>query len=209
MAVISRKEITVPNIMTLLRIIMAVMAAFLIRVPGRAGLAAWMLIFASILDYFDGWYARKFHQKTRLGAHLDPFADKVLVTVVFLIIATTIKTTWFYFFVGVILLREILVTVYRIVVRRNAGVFVPASWLGKIKTTVQCLVGDGMLFYLFIFPAKIPEKYWVIFVLMLLTAAITVDSGLGYVLPKCSDGKNRSIIERILQWLPGSRAREA
>jgi CDP-diacylglycerol--glycerol-3-phosphate 3-phosphatidyltransferase len=209
MAVISRKEITVPNIMTLLRIIMAVMAAFLIRVPGRAGLAAWMLIFASILDYFDGWYARKFHQKTRLGAHLDPFADKVLVTVVFLIIATTIKTTWFYFFVGVILLREILVTVYRIVVRRNAGVFVPASWLGKIKTTVQCLVGDGMLFYLFIFPAKIPEKYWVIFVLMLLTAAITVDSGLGYVLPKCSDGKNRSVIERILQWLPGSRAREA
>ena len=209
MAVISRKEITVPNIMTLLRIIMAVMAAFLIRVPGRAGLAAWMLIFASILDYFDGWYARKFHQKTRLGAHLDPFADKVLITVVFLIIATTIKTTWFYFFVGVILLREILVTVYRIVVRRNAGVFVPASWLGKIKTTVQCLVGDGMLFYLFIFPAKIPEKYWVIFVLMLLAAVITVDSGLGYVLPKCSDGKNRSIIERILLWLPGSRAREA
>ena len=195
--------------MTLLRIIMAVVAAFLIRDPARSGVAAGMLIFASILDYFDGWYARKFHQKTRLGAHLDPFADKVLITVVFLIIAAAIKTPWFYFFVVVILLREILVTVYRMVVRRKAGVFVPASWLGKIKTTVQCLVGDGMLFYLFIYPAKIPEKYWVVFILMLLTAAITVDSGLRYVLPKCSDGKKRSVIERILQWLPGRRAREA
>ncbi|MBU8923203.1 MAG: CDP-alcohol phosphatidyltransferase family protein, partial [Bacteroidales bacterium] len=130
MAGISRKEITVPNIMTLLRIIMAVVAAVLIRDPERRGLAAVMLIFASILDYFDGWYARRFQQKTRLGAHLDPFADKVLITVVFLIIASAIKTPWFYFFVGVILLREVLVTMYRIVVRRKAGVFVPASWLG-------------------------------------------------------------------------------
>ncbi len=195
--------------MTLLRIIMAVAAAFLIRDPGRSGVAAIMLIFASILDYFDGWYARRFHQKTRLGAHLDPFADKVLITVVFLIIASALKTPWFYLFVGVILLRELLVTVYRMVVRRKAGVFVPASWLGKVKTTVQCLVGDGLLFYLFIYPAKIPEKYWLVFVLMLLTVTITVDSGLCYVLPKCSDGKKRSVIERILQWLPGRRTREA
>ncbi|MBU8922755.1 MAG: hypothetical protein KOO63_13130, partial [Bacteroidales bacterium] len=110
--------------------------------------------------------------------------------------------------VGVILLREVLVTMYRIVVRRKAGVFVPASWLGKVKTTVQCLVGDGMLFYLFIYPARIPEKYWVVFALMLVTVTITVDSGLCYVLPKCRDGKKRSVIERILQWLPGKRARE-
>ena len=140
--------------MTLLRIIMSVVAAFLIRDPERGGLAAGMLIFASILDYFDGWYARKFHQKTRLGAHLDPFADKVLIAVVFLIIASAINTPWFYFFVGVILLRELLVTVFRMVVRRKAGLFVPASWLGKVKTTVPCLVGDGMLFYLYIYPAK-------------------------------------------------------
>ncbi|HSG26854.1 MAG TPA: CDP-diacylglycerol--glycerol-3-phosphate 3-phosphatidyltransferase [Candidatus Krumholzibacterium sp.] len=206
---VSRRDLTVPNALTLLRIVMAVAAAFIIRHPESRSVAAVMLIVASVLDYFDGWYARKFHQKTKLGAHLDPFADKVLIAVVFIIIARTFRWGWFDFFVTVILARELLITIYRMIVRMRSGSFVPASMLGKVKTTVQCVVGDSILFFLFIYPARIPERNWIIFTLMAATMFITVDSGSRYILPRCSDGKKRSLLERFLQWAFGTRAREA
>lgn len=208
MAIISRKEITVPNILTLLRMLMALAAAALILGGGNTALAAGMLIIASVLDYFDGWYARKFHQKTKLGAHLDPFADKVLISVIFLILAGLFRWPWFSFFVAVILAREILITLYRMIMRRKTGALLPASRLGKIKTTIQCLAGDSMVFFIFIYPARVPERNWIIFSVMAVTMFITVDSGLRYLLPKCSDGKKRSVLERIVQWIFAAGVRE-
>lgn len=193
------KDITVPNVLTMMRILMAVAAIFLLRHDQYQALAAWMLIIASMLDYFDGWYARKFKQVTKLGAHLDPFADKVLMSVIFISLSIVFSWSWFYFFVSVILLREIAITVYRIIVRKRFGDYMPASKLGKIKTILQSIAGDLMLFYIFIFPGKVPERNWIIFTVMAVIMFITVDSGLRYILPECRDGKKRSILERIFQ----------
>ena len=49
----------------------------------------------------------------------------------------------------------------------------------------------------------------VIFIAMLVTTFITVDSGLRYILPSCRDGKKRSVMERLIQHLFGVGAREA
>lgn len=208
MRLISRGDLTVPNTMTVIRILMAAGAAHLFMTGGSGVIATILCIIASILDYFDGWYARKFRQFTKLGAHLDPFADKVLIAVIFISLSLTLRWTWFSLFIIAMLIREVVITVYRFAVRRKSGVFVPASRLGKVKTTVQCLVGNSILFYIYIYPGRPPQEGWLIFTVMMVTLFITVDSGLRYILPSCSDGKKRSVIERLFQWIFGIRARE-
>ncbi len=187
---------------------MALAAGILFILHWGEEAASLMCIFASILDYFDGWYARKFKQSTKLGAHLDPFADKVLIAIIFLSLSFILHWLWFVIFVGMILLREALITIYRIEKRRISGVFTPASKMGKIKTAVQCIVGSSLLFYIYIYPGKIPTNMWFVFFIMTVTLFITVDSGLRYLLPSCSDGKKRSAFERLCQWIFGSRAKE-
>lgn len=199
---------TVPNILTCFRIIMALAAAVAFALYDARAAATFLCIIASMLDYFDGWYARRFHRSTSLGAHLDPFADKVLISVVFLCLAFTFRWPWFTFFVAIILLREALITIYRVVVRRRSGVLTPASSLGRVKTALQCLVGGFLMFFVFVYPARIPSHSWLIFSLMMLTLFVTVDSGMMYLLPCCSDGKKRSVLERLSQRILGVRARE-
>jgi CDP-diacylglycerol--glycerol-3-phosphate 3-phosphatidyltransferase len=208
MITISRKDLSVPNIMTCLRMLMAIAAGILFQRGQHVSFAAMLCIAASVLDYFDGWYARRYRQSTKLGAHLDPFADKVLIAVVFIALCFAVRWPWFSFLVAMILLREASITVYRMVILRRSGRFVPASRLGKIKTTVQCIVGDTLLFYVFIYPQSVPESATAIFPALLATFFITVDSGLRYVLPSCSDGKKRSALERLYQLIFSVRARE-
>ena len=190
------------------RIILAVIAALFFLYGHQTVVAAWMCIAASILDYFDGWYARKFRQKTRLGMHLDPFADKVLMAVVFITIASVMRYSWFSFLVALILAREIAVTWYRRARRKRSGRLTPASTMGRIKTFIQCVVGDGMLFYIFVYPREVPERNIFLFIIMIVTVAVTLDSGMRYLLPRCSDGKKRSLLERLGRWIFAIRARE-
>jgi CDP-diacylglycerol--glycerol-3-phosphate 3-phosphatidyltransferase len=204
----SRSDITVPNALTCFRVVLASLAAVLFILERSTAFAAWICITASLLDYFDGWYARRYHQKTRLGAHLDPFADKVLIGVMFITAAAIMRSVWFYFFVVMIIIREVAITVYRFVKRRRSGLFTPASGLGRIKTFVQCIVGDGLLFYIFIHPRKVPEQNMFLFIIMIVTLSVTIDSGMRYVLPRCHDGKKRSILERLAHWIFAIRARE-
>lgn len=197
---IERRDLTVPNILTVLRMLMALAAAvLLISVNGHRTLAATLLLCAMLLDYFDGWYARRFHQTTSLGAHLDPFADKVMIAVIFITLMLEFRSPWFSLFVGVILARELIITIFRWRVHEKSGTLVPASLLGKVKTVVQCIVGGALIFYIYIYPGTVPESRQLIFAAMLLTTVVTVDSGLRYVLPRCSDGKKRSVVERIIQ----------
>jgi len=210
MSRIKRSDMTVPNVLTVLRMALALGAAYLLIFAGAyRSTAAIMLLAAMLLDYFDGWYARRFQQTTRLGAHLDPFADKVMIAVIFITLALQFRSFWFTFFVFVILAREIVITVYRWRVHEKSGALIPASRLGKLKTVVQCVVGGGTIFYIYLYPGKMPGNHPVIFLAMLLTAIITVDSGLRYVLPRCSDGKKRSVTERVIQHIFGVGAREA
>lgn len=205
---IRRKDVTVPNFLTVMRILMAIFAIFMIGTAEYSRIAAMMLIAASFLDFFDGWYARKFKQVTKLGTHLDPFADKVLMAVIFISLSRAFNWGWFYYFVAVIMLREIIITFYRMRVRRRSGEYIPANRLGKIKTIIQSIVGDTLIFYIFIYPKSIPGNNWLIFSIMTMVVFITIDSGLRYILPRCSDGKKRSVLERISKWVFGVLARE-
>ena len=74
-----------PNSLTLFRIFLVpfLVVVLLTKFSGReyAGLAIFLV--ASITDFFDGFIARRRHQLTRLGALLDPIADKLLMSAAF------------------------------------------------------------------------------------------------------------------------------
>lgn len=78
-----------PLFLTLFRIFLTLPVCLLIhRGEGFLNLiAALLFILASITDYFDGYYARKFNAISIIGQYLDPVADKILVTSVMVILA--------------------------------------------------------------------------------------------------------------------------
>lgn len=72
----------VPNLISLLRLAAVPVVVWLI-LNDRMAAALWVFVAAGISDAIDGWLARIWRQRTRLGAYLDPLADKVLLVCVF------------------------------------------------------------------------------------------------------------------------------
>jgi cardiolipin synthase len=76
----------IPNAITVVRIILVpVMLCFLVE--GRELLALLVFLTAAISDGLDGLIAKVLHQQTRLGAFLDPIADKFLLSTAFIVLA--------------------------------------------------------------------------------------------------------------------------
>ncbi|MEO1745591.1 MAG: CDP-diacylglycerol--glycerol-3-phosphate 3-phosphatidyltransferase, partial [Pseudomonadota bacterium] len=99
---------------------------------------------ASITDFFDGYLARKWNETSNIGRMLDPIADKLLVSVVLLLLAAEGTVAgWSLWAAVIILCREILVSGLREYLA-SLKVSVPVSQLAKWKTTAQ-LVAIGFL----------------------------------------------------------------
>jgi cardiolipin synthase len=77
---------TVPNLITILRIILVPIFIIYI-IDNRTSASLVIFIIASISDALDGFIARVFHQKSNLGAHLDPLADKILLMTAYITLA--------------------------------------------------------------------------------------------------------------------------
>src|ERR1700745_729970 len=74
--------LNLPNFISLVRLLLVPLQIWLIYV-GRYGFAFWILVAAGISDALDGFIAKRFDRRTRLGALLDPVADKVLLVSVY------------------------------------------------------------------------------------------------------------------------------
>src|ERR1700738_2469101 len=75
--------VTIPNILTILRFFM--IPVFLVAsFEGAFGVAFGIFIAAAVTDILDGVIARRFNQRSRIGAILDPTADKILIVCGFL-----------------------------------------------------------------------------------------------------------------------------
>jgi CDP-diacylglycerol--glycerol-3-phosphate 3-phosphatidyltransferase len=140
---------TLPNILTLSRVILAPVIALLPFIEGWApkAMAFAVFIVAAITDIFDGVLARRWKQVSDLGKELDPLADKLLL------FATLIPIYWITTYrmreyeipwwgsmplwaAVLILGREVFMTLFRARARRR-GVVIAAVGAGKLKTTVQ------------------------------------------------------------------------
>src|SRR5215831_9291258 len=78
----NRLGLNLPNLISLARLLLVPAEIWLIII-GSYGLAFWILVGAGISDALDGFIAKRFDRRTRLGALLDPIADKVLLVSVY------------------------------------------------------------------------------------------------------------------------------
>lgn len=101
---------------------------------------------AAITDWIDGWLARRNKQETRLGAFLDPVADKLMVCAALLVLLDHGRVDAF---VALIIIgREITVSALREwMAQIGAARSVAVNWLGKFKTIAQMVAIPFLLFY--------------------------------------------------------------
>jgi CDP-diacylglycerol--glycerol-3-phosphate 3-phosphatidyltransferase len=130
--------VNLPNALTLLRIFLVpVLVVVLLtrsRTEGGVYLGAGIFGLAVLTDYFDGWFARRRNQVTKVGILLDPIADKLLTAAAFLsLVEMGSVPAWM---VTIVLGREFAVTGLRNIAA-NRGVLIPASPLGKGKMVSQ------------------------------------------------------------------------
>lgn len=133
-----------PNILTIVRILVIPLLIIVFYLPFSWGHLVASLLFAcaSVTDWLDGYLARYLKQSTKLGAFLDPVADKLMVsTALVLIVAEpvfNIQTAALTIPAAIIIAREIIVSALRewmAEIGKHASVAV--SHLGKLKTAVQ------------------------------------------------------------------------
>lgn len=141
---------TVPNVLTAMRILMAMVAAFFFVTEQHERPAVVLCIVAALLDAFDGWYARTFSQCSRLGKHLDPLADKLLMAVVYVLIAVKMHSTIVWALVSLIAIRETGMTLFRTYSLHRYKIFIPANSWGKVKMILQSAVGVGLIAYAYL-----------------------------------------------------------
>ena len=96
-----------------------------------------IFIIASLTDKLDGHIARTRNQITTFGKFLDPIADKILVIVAMLILVEAGRIpAWI---PAIVVIREFIVSGYRLVAVEKNGKVIAASIWGKIKTCTQML----------------------------------------------------------------------
>src|SRR5271170_1382384 len=140
----------VPNTLTWLRIVMIPGIAILFYLPFKWAHPAAGIGFAlaGITDSLDGYYARKLGQTSRLGAFLDPVADKLIVATALVLIVSADPRRSFLVIVAIVIIgREIAVSALREwMAEIGARGRIKVSVWGKYKTIMQ-IVGLSFLLY--------------------------------------------------------------
>ena len=129
-------ELNLPNVLTLLRILLVpVLVAALVQEGGGGDkLAAAVFALASFTDALDGWIARRQKSVSTFGKLMDPLADKLLVTAALVSLVSLDRlSAWV---AMVIIAREFAVTGLRQLAMEH-GEVIPASVWGKLKTVAQ------------------------------------------------------------------------
>lgn len=189
----------VPNALSALRLVLSVALFALIGL--ELYLASFVcFVVAALTDFVDGWWARKYNQKTQLGRILDPFADKTLIcgSFIFLAAIPELQTTpwggpWgiMPWMAVVIVCREMLITAIRSFFEQK-GVDFSAKWSGKIKMGFQCICAAAAFLFLELkikgscpfmgaHPEYVAALQWVVVVSAWVTVLSTLQSGLMYV----------------------------
>ena len=180
-------KLTVPNQLTLLRIFLTpvFIVLFLKRTPQHQLWASVVYFIASLTDWYDGWYARKFGVVSRWGQFMDPLADKILVSSALILFA--IQDYVFDWLVVIIVGRDFVVTglrLYALYVGKPIVTHVIAKW----KTFAQMITIFGILIFIdfrnYFYPDAPPYQATyldVIGISMIVVTILTVISGSIYL----------------------------
>jgi cardiolipin synthase len=170
--------LNLPNILSLFRILLIpVFLALMIR--GKVMEASAVFFFAGFTDVLDGLAARLLHQKTKIGALLDPAGDKLLMTSAFIVLTIPslnsphIIPLWLTI---AVISRDLFIvsSAFALYKLRGQKTFLPSLW-GKSSTVCQFMV---LILVLFFNSFQISFPY--LRLLYFLTLALTLLSGVHY-----------------------------
>ena len=145
---------TVPNFLTLLRIVLIpfIMVLYLTGVPGIW--VAGIFLLASATDWLDGFLARRMNQVSPFGEFLDPVADKLMIAVVLVMLVSDRQVLYaalspgiFTVVTAIIIGREVAISALREWMAEIGNrTRVAVNQIGKVKTTVQ-MIAITLLLY--------------------------------------------------------------
>jgi CDP-diacylglycerol--glycerol-3-phosphate 3-phosphatidyltransferase len=189
-ATVSNSIINVPNVLSMARLVLAIVVFTLLPWQRYETTLAALVVFvvAASTDWIDGYWARRFNQVTKLGRMLDPFVDKIIITGCYIMLAAEQLaahqwygiTSWM---AVTVIAREMLVTGLRSSIEQAGGDF-SAKWSGKWKMVFQCAAVILAMLCLMLAQSEKPVPSWLawsqLFVAWL-AVTITVYSGVEYI----------------------------
>jgi cardiolipin synthase (CMP-forming) len=165
------------NWLTIVRIILVPVFVTLV-VYGRVRVALCVFVLAGMTDLMDGYIARTRGTKTRLGAFLDPLADKLLLTASFVTLTYKFPRVLPFWLTAMVLSRDLVLILVAVLAMLTGGQVRPApTMLGKTSTAFQMLtVGTALLAVAWtgLWAPFRPGMIWI-------TAGLTVASAVQYL----------------------------
>jgi CDP-diacylglycerol---glycerol-3-phosphate 3-phosphatidyltransferase len=128
--------LNLPNLLSIFRILLVppLVVVLLTKFEDKEWWGLGLFLLAALMDFFDGYLARRRRQVTRLGTLLDPAADKILISAAFIsLVEMGLAAAWM---VVVIVAREFAVSALRSFAAAE-NLVIPAGFSGKLKTVVQ------------------------------------------------------------------------
>ncbi|GAA1468650.1 CDP-diacylglycerol--glycerol-3-phosphate 3-phosphatidyltransferase [Microbacterium thalassium] len=179
-----------PNAITIVRILFApVFLWMLLADAGADGALRWwaavLFIVAIATDWVDGYLARKYEIVTDLGKLLDPIADKALTGIAFVGLSILGELPWWVTII--VLVREIGITIYRLVVVSDH--VLAAAWMGKLKTFAQAIALSLALLPLWTLVGE--WIWWVNGVAMAIAVVLTIASGIDYIVAEVRAARSK------------------
>jgi cardiolipin synthase (CMP-forming) len=145
---VSGRVLTIPNLLSLVRLAGVPVFLWLVLVPKRDEWALAVLMFSGVTDYLDGKLARRWNQITRLGQLLDPLADRLYILAV--LIGLTLREVVPLWLTVLLVSRDLVLILCYPPLRRHGYGVLPVNYLGKAATFnllyafPLLLLGDGV-----------------------------------------------------------------
>jgi cardiolipin synthase len=167
--------LNLPNLISLARLLLVPLEIWLI-LAGRYGFAFWILVAAGISDALDGFIAKRFDRRTRLGALLDPVADKAMLIGVYITLGVA-HQLWTSLVILVVLRDVMIVGGFLLIQVFAVPKHYDPLYISKLNTGVQIILVGFVLARLGLgAPAGWPDL-----VLSLAVAVTTIVSGSSYL----------------------------
>lgn len=180
----------IPNILSTARLILApvflilfMQDEFIWKVIGLA-----LFAIAALTDYFDGFLARKYSSQSKIGAFLDPLADKFLTFSGFIYLALLDPLQFPWWAVIIIIIRDVFITGFRIYTDKKKQPMV-TRFTAKAKTMAQMIFLYFVLTLALFIHTEIFLGVWarailssgILYYFMLFVTFITIYSGIEYL----------------------------
>jgi CDP-diacylglycerol--glycerol-3-phosphate 3-phosphatidyltransferase len=168
--------LNIPNVLTVARLFMVPIFGYLVLAIEQTDSVQWasamVFLIAALTDLVDGVWARRYGLVTNFGKIADPIADKALIGTALIALSIQDEIAWWV--TGIIIFREVAITLMRFWVIKH-GV-IPASRGGKVKTVSQIIAIVAFL---------IPLNSWVDAVAQMslgVALALTITTGIDYII---------------------------